>query len=138
MRALNGTLGFLLATLCLSVSARAHVPLVAPRVSLSLAVDGRRLARDALACPQPAPVPHVARHQVPRLSMTATVPSLAPHDVAAYDRVEGWTREVVIPHYTPPDVNHRRLFRQVYAVPYRPYLGGLGALFTVETDAILR
>ena len=139
MRAQSSTVVFLLASLGLSGPATAHVPLWAPRVSLSLALDWNKLAVAAVARPKrPAP-PRVGRHVVPKLTVTSgAAPVLVQRDVAAYSRCETWMRTVVTPHYAEPDVDHRQMFRVFYFSPYTPYLGAWGAILTVETNALLR
>lgn len=138
MRAPSAIAAFLLATLGLAEAAHAHVPLWAPRVSLSLALDWNKLAVEAIHRPRPAAVARAARHAVPKLTVTAVAPAAAHIDVAAYGRVELWTRNILIPHYVQPDVDHRQKFRQFYIAPYTPYLGCYGFNLTVETDALLR
>jgi hypothetical protein len=128
----------LLATVGFSGRADAHVPLWAPRVSLSLALDWNKLAVTAIRRPRPDMPKRVRRHTIPKLTVTAAAPARAQLDVAAYGRVEGWMRNVLIPHYAAPDVEHRRMFRQFYLAPYTPYLGAYGANLTVETDGLLR
>src|SRR4051794_1300169 len=126
MRALFTTAAFLLATLASTPRASAHVPLWAPRVSLSLALDWNKLTRDAITRPAPKPVSRVARHTVPKLTVTAAAPAPAQHDVAAYQRAEQTARLVLIPHYVQPDPDRRQMFRQFYIVPNAPYLGAIG------------
>ena len=138
MRALSATAAFLLATLLFTVRAEAHVPLWAPRVSLSLALDWNKLAVEAIHSPRPKPPARVRRHTVPKLTVTAAAPPPAHIAVAAYGRVEGVMRNVLIPHYVQPDVDHRQTFRELYLSPYTPYLGAYGFVLTVETDALLR
>lgn len=138
MRALPAIAAFLLATLVLTGRAEAHVPLCAPRVSLALALDWNKLAVDAIYAPKPKPAPRAHRHTIPKLTVTAAAPRAAQLDVAAYGRVEGAVRDVLIPHYVQPDVDHRQRFRQLYLAPYTPYLGAYGFVLTVETDALLR
>lgn len=143
MRALCSTVAFLMATLELCAPASAHVPLYAPRVSLSLALDWNNvvLAR-ALAQPtaEATAATIVRRHRIPKLSVTsgATTPLPQALDVAAYDRVERLARAILSPRYDSPDAEHRRLFRSVYLTPYAPYLGCYGFNLSVETDALLR
>lgn len=143
MRALCSTMAFLVATLALGARAAAHVPVLAPRVSLSLAIDWNNvvLAR-ALAQPKTATAAAtiVRRHRVPKLSVTsgASAPVPPALDVAAYDRVERLARAILSPRYDSPDVEHRRLLRSVYLTPYAPYLGCYGLNLSVETDALLR
>lgn len=145
MRALCSTVAFLVSTLALGARASAHVPLLAPRVSLSLAIDWNEmvLAR-ALAQPRGATATAAAtlvrRHRVPKLSVTsgATTPLPPALGVAAYDRVERLARTILSPRYDSPDAEHRRLFRSVYLTPYAPYLGCYGFNLSVETDALLR
>ncbi len=138
MRALPSIAAFLLAILGFADRAAAHVPLWAPRVSLSLALDWNKVAVAALRAPKPKPAPRVHRHTVPKLTVTAEAPRAAQLSVAAYGRVEGFMRNVLIPHYANPDVEHRHMFRQLYLAPYTPYLGAYGVNFAVETDALLR
>ena len=141
MRASFFTMGFLLATVGFSGRAEAHVPLWAPRVSLSLALDWNKLAIAALRelpTVKPGAPARVRRHNIPKLTVTAAAPARAQLDVAAYGRVEGWMRNVLIPHYVEPDLDHRQKFRQLYLAPYTPYLGAYGFNLTVETDALLR
>ncbi|MCU1281489.1 MAG: hypothetical protein JWM53_5035 [bacterium] len=138
MRALIGTAAFLMTCLGLSRPASAHVPLWAPRVSLSLALDWNKLAVAAISRPKARPAARVGRHVVPKLAVTAAAPAPAQLDVAAYSRVETAMREVVTPHYVEPDVDHRQMFRVLYFSPYTPYLGAWGAILTVETNALLR
>jgi hypothetical protein len=138
MRALSAIAAFLLASLVFTGRADAHVPLWAPRVSLSLALDWNKLAVEAIHAPKPKPAPRAHRHTVPKLTVTAAAPAAAHLDVAAYGRVEGVMRDVLIPHYVQPDVDHRQMFRQFYLAPYTPYLGAYGFNLTIETDAVLR
>jgi len=138
MRASAAIAGFLLVTLGLGGSARAHVPLWAPRVSLSLALDWNKLAVEAIQRPKVKAPARAGRHVIPKLTVTAAAPPVAQLDVAAYTRLEGWARNVVIPHYMKPDVDHRQMFREFYLAPYTPYLGAYGFVLTVETDAVLR
>lgn len=138
MRALSAIAAFLLASLVFTGRADAHVPLWAPRVSLSLALDWNKLAVEAIHSPKPKPAARVHRHTVPKLTVTAAAPAAAHHDVAAYGRVEGVMRDVLIPHYAEPDLNHRQMFRVFYLAPYTPYLGAYGVNLTIETDALLR
>ena len=138
MRAPSLTAAFLLATLGFTGPAAAHVPLWAPRVSLSLALDWNKLAVEAIHRPKADTPPRVRRHTIGKLTVTAAAPAHAQLDVAAYGRVEGWMRNVLIPHYAEPDVDHRQKFRQFYLAPYTPYLGCYGFNLTVETDVILR
>ncbi len=138
MRALPAIAAFLLATLVFTGRSEAHVPMWAPRVSLSLALDWNKLAVDALRAPKPKPKPRAHRHTIPKLTVTAAAPRPAQLDVAAYGRVEGVMRDVLIPHYVQPDVDHRQMFRELYLAPYTPYLGAYGFNLTVETDALLR
>lgn len=138
MRALHTTLAFLLATLALTSRADAHVPLWAPRVSLSLALDWNKVAQAAVLQPKPKPVPRVARHQVPKLTVTAVAPAAAQLDVAAYARAEEMARLLLVPHYVAPEVDRHQNFRQLYVTPFAPYLGAYGLALTVETNAILR
>lgn len=138
MRALSAIVAFLLASLVFTGRADAHVPLWAPRVSLSLALDWNKLAVEAIHAPRPKAAARAHRHTVPKLTVTAAAPAAAHLDVAAYGRVEGVMRDVLIPHYVQPDVDHRQLFRQFYLAPYTPYLGAYGFNLTIETDAILR
>jgi hypothetical protein len=138
MRALSGTLAFLLTTLVFSGLASAHVPLWAPRVSLSLALDWNRLAVEAISRPKGPLPPRVGRHAPPKLTVTGAAPVLVQRDVAAYGRAETWMRVVVTPHYAEPDLDHRQMFRVFYFSPFTPYLGAWGAILTVETNALLR
>ena len=138
MRALIGIVAFLLATLGSSGPASAHVPLWAPRVSLSLALDWNKLAVEAISRPKPRPAARTARRATPTMPVTGAAPVLAQRDVAAYGRVETWMRVVVTPHYAEPDLNHRQMFRVFYFSPFTPYLGAWGAILTVETNALLR
>jgi hypothetical protein len=138
MQARVSTLAFLLATLGFCGQASAHVPLWAPRVSLSLALDWNKLGVEAISRPKPKAAPRVGRHAVPKLTVTAAAPAPAQLDVAAYGRVEVALREVVTPHYVQPDVDRRQMFRQFYFSPYTPYLGAWGFVLTVETNALLR
>jgi hypothetical protein len=141
MRALCTTAAFLLATLAFAPKARAHVPLCDPRVSLSLALDWNKIAREAITQPAPKPVAHVARHTIPKLTVTAAAPATYQLGVAAaaYGRAENWARSVVIPQlYVQPDLDRRQMLRQVYVVPSAPYLGAYGLMLIVETDALLR
>ncbi|HEX6839711.1 MAG TPA: hypothetical protein VF334_24200 [Polyangia bacterium] len=138
MRALSAIVAFLLATLVLTGRAEAHVPLWAPRVSLSLALDWNKLAVTAIHSPKPKVPPRAHRHTVPKLTVTAAAPAAAHLDIAAYGRVEGLMRDVLIPHYVKPDVDHRQMFRQFYLAPYTPYLGAYGFNLTIESDALLR
>ena len=138
MRAQLLIAAFLLATLGFSGHADAHVPLWAPRVSLSLALDWNKLAVAAIRRPKSAPPPRVRRHTVPTLTVTAAAPARAQLDVLAYGRVEGFMRTVLIPHYMEPDLDRRQKFRVIYLAPYTPYLGAYGFNVTVETDALLR
>jgi hypothetical protein len=138
MRPFTGTLVFLLASLGFSGPARAHVPLWAPLVSLSLALDWNQLAVEAISRPKPKAPARVGRHAIPKLTVTAAAPAPAQLDVAAYGRVEFALREVVTPHYVQPDVDRRQMFRQFYFSPYTPYLGAWGFVLTVETNALLR
>lgn len=137
MRASAAIAGFLLVTLGLGGTSRAHVPLWAPRVSLSLALDWNNVALEAIHRPKPQPPARVRRHVIPTLTVTSVAPSLVQRDVAAYGRLEGWARNVVIPHYVQRDVDRRQMFRQLYLAPYAPYLGAYGATLTVESDALL-
>ena len=121
MRALSATVGFLLTSLGFCALARARAPLLGPRASLTLALDGNQVAI-----------------RVPRLTVTAAAPAPAELELAAYNRVESWARDVLIPHYAQPDVDHKQLFRQLYLSPYAPYLGAYGLIVTFETDALLR
>ncbi|HXU73789.1 MAG TPA: hypothetical protein VN947_30930 [Polyangia bacterium] len=130
---------FLLSSLGFSTVARAHVPLVAPRVSLSLALDWNSIAATALRQPRHKPVAaKKPRHTIPRLTVTSAAPLPPQRDLAAYGRVESWVRDVAIPHYVEPDVDHRQMFRQLYVTPYSPYIGAYGLVLTIETDAVLR
>jgi hypothetical protein len=130
---------FVLATLGVSTVAQAHVPLWAPRVSLSLALDWNSIARQAARQPKPKPLAtKKPRHVIPKLTVTGAAPALVQRDVAVYGRVEGWVRNVAIPHYVEPDVDRRQMFRQLYLTPYTPYMGAYGLNLTVETDAVLR
>ena len=139
MRAAAAIAGFLLVTLGLGGSARAHVPLWAPRVSLSLALDWNKLAVEAIRRPKDKAPARARRHVIPALTVTAAAPPVAQLDVAAYGRIEGWARDIVIPHYVQPDVDHRQMFlRQFDLAPCTPYLGAYGFVLTVETDAVLR
>jgi hypothetical protein len=138
MRASFLTVGFLLAIVAFNGGAEAHVPLWAPRVSLSLALDWNRLAVEAIHRPKPKAPTRAHRHTIPKLTVTAAAPARAQLDVAAYGRAEGWMRNILIPHYVEPDVDHRQKFRQLYLAPYTPYLGAYGANLTVETDELLR
>jgi hypothetical protein len=138
MRAAFIIAAFLLATLAATSAARAHVPLWAPRVSLSLALDWNKLARDAVTRPKPKPVKKVARHLIPRLTVTAAAPAPNQLDVYAYGRAETFARSVLTPSYVEPNPDHRQMFRQVYLFPYTPYLGAYGLILTVETNALLR
>ena len=138
MRALSAIAAFLLASLVLTGRAEAHVPLWAPRVSLSLALDWNKLAITAIQSPKPKVPPRVHRHTIPKLTVTAVAPAAAHLGIAAYGRVEGLVRNVLIPHYVQPDVDHRQMFRQLYLAPFTPYLGAYGFNVTVETDAVLR
>lgn len=138
MRALPAIAAFLLASLVFTGRADAHVPLWAPRVSLSLALDWNKLAVTAIHSPKPKPKPRPHRHTVPKLTVTAAAPAAAHVGLAAYGRVEGVMRNVLIPHYVQPDVDHRQMFRQLYLTPYTPYLGAYGLSVTIESDAILR
>src|SRR2546430_14247411 len=98
MRALSGTVVFLLASLGFSGLASAHVPLWAPRVSLSLALDWNKLAVAAISRPKrPAP-PRVGRHVVPKLLATAAAPVLVARDGAANGRAAPSLRVGVTPH----------------------------------------
>jgi hypothetical protein len=139
MRALHAISAFLLATLLYGGRADAHVPLWAPRVSLSLALDWNKLAVDAIRRkPTAKAPPRARRHQVPPLTVTTVAPPRAERAVAAYDRAQGWMRQLLIPSYVNPDVDHRQSFRQVYVVPYTPYLGAYGVILTVEENVLLR
>ena len=142
MRAPYATLAFLLATLGIPATARAHVPLFAPRVSLSLALDWNNLAVRALhAPPRPTAPSTVHRHVVPRLAVTDGAPPPARAlDFEAVNRVEGWARTVMAPRYysASPRQSSRMHFRAIYLNPYTPYLGCYGLTLTVETDALLR
>jgi hypothetical protein len=138
MRAPSVIAAFLLATLGFASPAAAHVPLWAPRVSLSLALDWNKLAVEAIQRPRKDTTSRVRRHTIPKLTVTAAAPARAQLDVAAYGRVEGAMRDVLIPHYVQPDVDHRVMFRQFYLAPYTPYLGCYGFNLTIETDALLR
>ena len=138
MRAPAFIAGFLLATLGTGSQAHAHVPLWAPRVSLSLALDWNKLAVEAIHRPKAKAPARAGRHAIPKLTVTAAAPPVAHLDVAAYGRAEQWARNIIIPHYVQPDVDRRQLFRQFYVVPYTPYLGAYGFVLTVETDALLR
>ncbi len=138
MRPLCATAAFLLVTVAYATTAQAHVPLWAPRVSLSLALDWNKVALEALSQPKPKPVARVARHQVPRLTVTGAAPAPAQLGLAAYNRVEGTARQLLMPHYVEPDAERREMFRQVYVMPYTPYLGAYGLVLTVETNALLR
>jgi hypothetical protein len=138
MRASAAIAGFLLVTLGLGPSAHAHVPLWAPRVSLSLALDWNKLTVEAIARPKVKAPARARRHAIPKLTVTAAAPApVAQLDVAAYGRIETWTRNILIPHYVQPDVDHRQKFRQLYLAPYPPYIGAYGFVVTVETDAVL-
>lgn len=138
MRASATIAGFLLATLGFVGRADAHVPLWAPRVSLSLALDWNKLAVEAIARPKAPKPPRATRHAVPKLTVTAAAPPAAHVAVATYGRVETWTRNILIPHYMEPDLDRRQMFRVVYVAPYTPYIGAYGLTLTVETDALLR
>jgi hypothetical protein len=139
MRASSVIAAFLLTTLGLMRSAAAHPPLWAPRVSLSLALDWNKLADEAIHRPKANTPARVRRHTIPKLTVTAAAPPRAAQlDVAAYGRVENAMRDVLIPHYVQPDVEHRQMFRQFYLAPYTPYLGCYGFNLTVETDAVMR
>jgi hypothetical protein len=139
MRAPYIIAAFLLATLTFTPSARAHVPLWAPRVSLSLALDWNKVAREAVMRPAPKPTARVKRHTVPKLTVTAAAPPAYQIDVAAYGRAEGWAKHVLVPQfYVQPDPDRREMFRQVYMVPYAPYVGAYGLTVIVETNALLR
>jgi hypothetical protein len=140
MRASFLTVAFVLATAGLSGRAEAHVPLWAPRVSLSLALDWNKLAVEAIHREKTKPIapPRVHRHTIPKLTVTAAAPARAQLDVAAYGRLEGFMRNVLIPHYVEPNVDRRQKFRELYLAPYTPYLGAYGVNLTVETDELLR
>ena len=138
MRASASIAGFLMVTLGFVSSAHAHVPLWAPRVSLSLALDWNKLAVEAIARPKAKKPARVARHGVPKLTVTAAAPQPAHVAVATYGRVETWTRNILIPHYMEPDLDRRQMFRVVYLAPYTPYIGAYGLTLTIETDALLR
>lgn len=139
MRALIGTVAFLLASLGFSGPASANVPLWAPRVSLSLALDWNRLAVEAISRPKTKKTTlRIGRHAIPKLPVTFAAPVLAERDVAAYGRAETWMRVVVTPHYAEPNVDHRQMFRVFYFSPFTPYLGAWGAILTIETNALLR
>ena len=97
MRAPSLIAAFLLATLGFTGPAAAHVPLWAPRVSLSLALDWNKLAVEAIHRPKADTPPRVRRHTIGKLTVTAAAPARAQLDVAAYGRVEGWMRDVLIP-----------------------------------------
>jgi len=131
-------MGLLLATVAFGGRAEAHVPLWAPRVSLSLALDWNRLAIEAIHRPKVCAPARARRHTIPKLTVTAAAPPRAQLVVAAYGRVEGVMRNVLIPHYVEPDVDHRQKFRELYVAPFTPYLGAYGLNLTVETDALLR
>jgi hypothetical protein len=138
MRATSAIAGLLLVTLGWARPAHAHVPLWAPRVSLSLALDWNTLAVEAIRRPKAKATARVGRHAIPKLTVTAVAPAKAQLDVLAYGRVERWARNIMIPHYVEPDVDRRQKFRQFYIAPYTPYLGAYGFVLTVETDALLR
>jgi hypothetical protein len=138
MRAFIGTVTFLMASLGFVGLASAHVPLWAPRVSLSLALDWNKLAVAAISRPKPPPPVRVGRHAIPKLTVTSAALPRPQLDLATYGRVEVALREVVTPHYMEPDLDHRQKFRVLYFSPYAPYLGAWGALLTIETDALLR
>jgi hypothetical protein len=123
---------------------RAHLPLFAPRVSLSLALDWNNLARRAIRQPRrevpPAP-PARHRHAIPPLGVTDGAPAPEPvqHDVAAAARAEVWVRRVTVPQYvTPFNSDARFKLRSMYLVPFIPYLGCYGLSTVFETDAVLR
>lgn len=140
MRSLGSTLIFLIALAAVAGRAEAHVPLFAPRVSLSLALDWNKMARTALSRPA-APATVVARkHDTPKLAVTgATVATTADVSRATIARVEAYARLVVTPSYTAPEpVQRERLFRAAFVMPYAPYLGCYGALLTVQSDLLLR
>ena len=140
MRAVASTLAFLIAVTALAERAEAHVPLFAPRVSLSLALDWNKMAREALSRPV-SPATVVARkHDAPKLAVTGAAVAATP-DVAraTVGKIEAYTRLVVTPSYTASaEVQRGRLFRAAFVMPYAPYLGCYGALLTVQTDALLR
>ncbi len=139
MRALHATLAFLVATAGLMARADAHVPLWAPRVSLSLALDWNKLAREAISRPRAVPVSPVSRRRVPHLPVTgAAAPTLPPRDVQAYARTQEWMRVVLMPHYVQPEPERRQMFRALYVTPFTPYLGAYGLMLTVENNALLR
>ncbi|MDB4966371.1 MAG: hypothetical protein JWN44_2060 [Myxococcales bacterium] len=143
MRALYSTSAFLLATLALAGPALAHVPVLAPRVSLSLALDWNNLVMRALHAPPPPPASVTTRrHVIPKLSVTdgAQTRSAPQLEVQAVSRVENWARSVVSPRYdsTNADAARRTQFRTMYVTPFVPYMGCYGLNLTVETNALLR
>lgn len=137
MRAPSAIAAFLLSALVFTGRSEAHVPMWAPRVSLSLALDWNKVAVEAIAAPRPQPPPRHHRHTIPKLTVTAAAPAPARLGLAAYGRVEGLVRDVVMPHYVAPQVDHRQKLRQLYFAPYTPYFGAYGFVVTVETDAVL-
>jgi hypothetical protein len=141
MRALASSLSFLVVIAALAGRARAHVPLFAPRVSLSLAFDWNKMARQALLHPERAPATVVARrHQPPRLAMTSGPVTAAPPPLQrSVGRAELYMRVVLVPTYiSPEEMRRTRMFTAAYVTPYTPYLGCYGAMLTVQSDALLR
>jgi hypothetical protein len=140
MRALGSTLSFLVVLAALAGRAQAHVPLFAPRVSLSLAFDWNKLARQALLHPEPAPATVVARPREPaRLAMTGPVTAAPAPVQRSVDRAQLYMRVVFVPTYISPEQMRRtRMFTAAYMTPYTPYLGCYGVMLTVQSDALLR
>ena len=143
MRALHSTFTFLAASLLFCGSAAARVPTLAPRVSLSLALDWNNLAIRALqAPPRPAVPVAVRRHTIPKMSVTsgAARPAAAQLDAQAVGRVEGWARRVITPRLDrgATDAQRRIMLRAAYLTPYAPYVGCYGVNLNIETDALLR
>lgn len=138
MRALPAIAAFLLASLGFTGRAAANVPLWAPRVPLSLALDWNKVAVTALTTPPPKPPERVRRHTVPKLTVTMAAPAPAHLDVVAYHRIETLVRDVAAPHYTPRDADYRRRFRRFTLVPFTPYVGAYGLGVRVDSDALLR
>lgn len=135
-------MAFLLASLGLSTTALAHLPLNAPRVALSLALDWNQVVlQRALAQPRDATATTVVkrRHTLPKLSVTGGPVAAAPSaGVAAYGRFEQTARAILMPRFDNPAAVHTRMLRAVYLSPYAPYFGCYGAMLNIQSDALLR
>ena len=119
-------MAFLLTTVGATGVAQAGVPLLAPRVSLAMALRWNQVAVTSA----------IVARAASRKSRLVTSGSLAPveHGTVAYSRVESMFHDA-IPHYVPRDAQNH-LLRSVTVTPFAPYLGAYGLNFTVETTLL--